>query len=65
MADEKKNIEEITDKELNEVTGGFIITPGQLGFIECANPDCKIKFKPVNGETLCENCRKKTKSTIF
>lgn len=65
MADEKKQLKALTDEELNEAAGGFVITPKQLGFIECANPDCKAKFKPKNGETLCETCRKKPQSFIF
>ena len=59
MADEKRKIEELTDEELNEAAGGFVITPKQLGFVECAAEGCTNKFKPKNGETLCEACRKK------
>ena len=65
MADEKKKAEELSEEELNNAAGGFVITPKQLGFIECANPDCKAKFKPKNGETLCEACRQKAGSKFF
>ncbi len=59
MADKKKKAEELSDEELNEAAGGFVITPKQLGFVECATKGCTNKFKPINGETLCEECRKK------
>ena len=59
MADEKRKIEELTDEELNEAAGGFVITPKQLGFVKCAAEGCTNKFKPKNGETRCEAGRKK------
>ncbi len=59
MADENKNIEELTDEEVNDLAGGFIVTPKQLGFVTCATEGCKNRFKPKNGETLCESCRQK------
>lgn len=65
MADEKKKIEELTDEELNEAAGGFIITPKQLGFVECAAKGCTNKFKAKNGETLCETCRKKANDMLL
>ena len=34
MADKKKKAEELSDEELNEAAGGFVITPKQLGFVE-------------------------------
>jgi len=64
MADEKNKIKELNEEELNKAAGGFIITPRQLGFIECANPECKKPFKPTNGETLCEKCRKNLNSGV-
>ena len=60
MADEKEKIE-LTDDELDNAAGGFVVTPKQLGYIECANPECKKRFKPKNGETLCEDCRNTVK----
>ena len=65
MADEKKQLKALTDEELNGAAGGFVITPKQLGFVECAAEGCTNKFKPINGETLCETCRKKPQSFIF
>ena len=65
MADKKKKIEELTDEELNEAAGGFVITPKQLGFVECAAEGCTNKFKPINGERFCEKCRQKTPGKIF
>ena len=65
MPDEKKKIEDLSDEELNEAAGGFVITPKQLGFVECATEGCTKRFKPINGETLCETCRKKPQSFIF
>lgn len=59
MADEKKKTEELSEEELNNAAGGFVITPKQLGFVECAAEGCTNKFKPINGEKLCEECRKK------
>ncbi len=59
MADEKKKGKELTDEELNNAAGGFVITPKQLGFVKCAAEGCTNRFKPKNGETLCETCRKK------
>lgn len=64
MADEKKKIEELTDDELNEAAGGFIITPSQLGFVQCKANGCTNRFKPKNGETLCEACRKKAADSL-
>ena len=58
MADEKRNNRELSDEELNDVAGGFVLSAKQAGFIECANEGCKKKFRPLNGETLCEDCRK-------
>lgn len=65
MTDDKKKIEELSDEELNEAAGGFIITPKQLGFVECATEGCTNRFKPKNGETLCKKCREKIKGFIF
>ena len=65
MSDEKKMGEELTDEEINEAAGGFVLTPGQMGFVQCANEGCTNKFRPKNGETLCESCRKKAVSRIF
>ena len=65
MADEKKKTEELSEEELNNAAGGFVITPKQLGFVECAAEGCTKRFKPINGETLCETCRKKPQSFIF
>ncbi len=62
MADENKNIEELTDEEVNDLAGGFIVTPKQLGFVTCAAKGCTNRFRPKNGETLCEECRKKPQS---
>ena len=62
MADEDKNIEELTDEEVNDLAGGFIVTPKQLGFVTCAAKGCTNRFRPKNGETLCEECRKKPQS---
>ena len=66
MADEKKlTNEELTDEQANEAAGGFIITYKQLGFVKCATEGCTNEFKPKNGETLCEACRKKAGSKFF
>ena len=65
MTDEKKKTEELSEEELNNAAGGFVITPKQLGFVKCAAEGCTNKFKPINGETLCETCRKKPQSFIF
>ncbi len=59
MADEKKKDEELSEEELNEAAGGFVITPTRPVFVKCAANGCNNKFKPINGETLCEECRKK------
>jgi hypothetical protein len=61
MADNKIMNAELSDDELNEAAGGFVITQKQIGFIQCAGANCKNKFKPRNGETLCETCRKKAR----
>ena len=58
MADEKKKIKELTDEEVNGAAGGFVVTPNQLGFVVCAAKGCTNRFRPKNGETLCDKCRK-------
>lgn len=65
MADEKKKTEELTDEEINEAAGGFVIPAEKLGFVKCATEGCTNKFRPKNGETLCETCRKKAGSRFF
>ena len=65
MTNEKEKIEELPEEELNEAVGGFVITPKQLGFVECAADGCTKRFKPINGETLCEECRKKVGSRFI
>ena len=64
MAEEKKNnaIEELTDDQANEAAGGFRLDLRDLAFVVCATPGCMNKFRPVTGETLCENCRKKARA---
>ena len=65
MADEKKKTEELTDEQANEAAGGFVIPAEKLGFVKCATEGCTNKFRPKNGETLCEECRKKAGSRFF
>ena len=58
MADRNKIADKaLSDEELNEAAGGFVIPSKKIAYVKCASEGCDNTFIPVNGEIYCSTCR--------